>query len=99
MDKELQDNLKLVAEYDGWVPDVPNHLGEMMYYQKTKPHTVLADMKYHTSWDWQNEVWVKLWGETFESVEYAKSYHDAIDDGNKEAAFKIICDILKRIKA
>lgn len=99
MDKELQDNLKLVAEYlkipkcDCGDPACRNYdFGGFVFF-------LPSEMKYHTSWDWQIPVWAKLRESPELNWHDQSEYTTAIDNDKPEEGFSIICDILKRIKA
>lgn len=88
MEKELQDNLILVAELMEWT------LHPFGFFDYNDKRQFIGDVV--TEWSLQIPVWAKLFPHaTKEEFQY---YHHAIDNDNPRAGFDIIISIIKRIK-
>lgn len=110
---QIEQGTKTIAEYDGWFQDLETfkNNGDINWIHKVKSSNFgtglfiprrLSGFKYHTSLDWLNPCWKKVYDQLgemtmFSATNFYYAYHRALDQHDIPSAFLVVVETIKLI--
>ena len=106
MSENLNEKLKIVAEYDGLKIFHANTTDE--HWTNGDKKSIIWELRYHTSYDWQIPVWQKVYKEIFDAAfktisgtqvnqyeVFRKKYHKQVDSGTPLDSFELLVQAIQ----